>query len=73
MFGRKNKDPIGDTNIKSHIAAYSLSLLHELTDGKIDLGSIWDKQQIDEKLLRELKGLIYVYDFFYFTKCFIDK
>ena len=65
LFGRKNQDPIGDTNIKSHTVAYSLSLLHELTDGKIDLGSIWVKQQIDEELQLELKkGLIYVYDFF---------
>ena len=65
LFGRKNQNPIGDTNIKSHTVAYSLSLLHELTDGKIDLGSIWVKQQIDEELQLELKkGLIYVYDFF---------
>ena len=65
LFGRKNQDPIGDTNIKSHTVAYSLSLLHELTDGKIDLGSIWVKQQIDEELQLELKkGLIYVYHFF---------
>ena len=65
LFGRKNQDPIGDTNIKSHTVAYSLSLLHELTDGKIDLGSIWVKQYIDEELQIELKkGLIYVYDFF---------
>lgn len=67
LFGKKNQnqDPIGDTNIKSHTVAYSLSLLHELTDGKIDLGSIWGKQKIEEELQRELKkGLIYVYDFF---------
>lgn len=65
LFGRKNQDPIGDTNIKSHTVAYSLSLLHELTDGKIDLGSIWNKQVIDNQLKIELKkGLIYVYGFF---------
>ena len=65
LFGRKNQNPIGDTNIKSHTVAYTLSLLHELTDGKIDLGSIWSKQFIDEILERELKkGLIYVYKFF---------
>jgi hypothetical protein len=65
LFGRKNQDPIGDTNIKSHTVAYTLSLLHELTDGRIDLGSIWSKQFIDEELERELKkGLIYVYQFF---------
>lgn len=65
LFGRKNQDPIGDTNIKSHTVAYTLSLLHELTDGKINLGSIWGKQDIDEELQIELKkGLIYVYQFF---------
>jgi hypothetical protein len=65
LFGRKNQDPIGDTNIKSHTAAYTLSLLYELTDGKIDLGSIWNKQFIDEELEIELKkGLIHIYKFF---------
>ena len=65
LFGRKNQDPIGDTNIKSHTVAYTLSLFHELTDGKIDLGSIWNKQFINEELERELKkGLIYIYQFF---------
>ena len=65
LFGRKNQDPIGDTNIKSHTVAYTLSLLHELTEGKIDLGLIWKKQQVDEEFERELKkGLICVYEFF---------
>jgi len=65
LFGRKNQDPIGDTNIKSHTVAYALSLLHELTSGKIDLGTIWNKQLIDSQLEVELKkGLIYVYQFF---------
>lgn len=65
LFGRKNQNPIGDTNIKSHTVAYTLSLLHELTDGKIDLASIWNKQIIGEELETELKkGLIYVYQFF---------
>ena len=60
-----NLDPIGDTNIKSHTVAYDLSLLHELTDGKIDLGSIWSKQMVDNELELELKkGLIYIYKFF---------
>ncbi len=65
LFGRKNQNPIGDTNIKSHTVAYTLSLLHELTDGKIDLGAIWSKQQVEEELQNELKkGLVYVYKFF---------
>jgi hypothetical protein len=65
LFGRKNQDPVGDTNIKSQTVAYTLSLLHELTNGKIDLGKVWNKQTIDEALEVELKkGLIYVYKFF---------
>jgi hypothetical protein len=65
LFGRKNQDPIGDTNIKSHTVAYTLSLLHHVTDGKINLGKIWNKQVIDEVLEIELKkGLIYIYQFF---------
>ena len=65
LFGRKNQNPIGDTNIKSHTVAYTLSLLHHVTDGKIDLGKIWNKQVIDEVLETELKkGLIYIYHFF---------
>lgn len=65
LFGRKNQNPIGDTNIKSHTVAYTLSLFHQLTEGKIDLGKIWNKQVIDESLEIELKkGLIYIYHFF---------
>jgi hypothetical protein len=65
LFGRKNQNPIGDTNIKSHTVAYTLSLLHQVTDGKIDLGKIWNKQSVDEVLEIELKnGLISIYKFF---------
>ena len=65
LFGRKNQNPIGDTNIKSHTVAYTLSLLHHVTDGKINLGKIWNKQVIDEVLETELKkGLIFIYHFF---------
>lgn len=65
LFGRKNQDPIGDTNIKSHTVGYTLSLLHEYTDGEINLELIWKKQTIEEEFENEIKkGLIYVYDFF---------
>jgi hypothetical protein len=65
LFGRKNQNPIGDTNIKSHTVAYALSLFHHLTDGRVNLESIWEKQCIGEDLQIELKkGLIYIYDFF---------
>ncbi len=64
LFGRKNQNPIGDTNIKSHTVAYSLSYVHFLTENKLNLDLIWDKQLIDENLKSEIKRvLIYVYQF----------
>jgi hypothetical protein len=64
LFGRKNQDPIGDTNIKSHTVGYCLSYFHYLTNNKLDLGRIWRTQIVDEKLQIELKRLlIRVYHF----------
>ena len=64
LFGRKNQDPIGDTNIKSYTVAYTLSYIHFLTDNKIKLEDIWKKQVIPEDFRVELKkGLKYVYNF----------
>ncbi|NPD85365.1 AIPR family protein [Lentimicrobium sp. L6] len=65
LFGRKNSDPIGDTNIKSHTVAYTLSYFHHITDNKLNLGSIWDNQNVATELQVELKKLlIFVYHFF---------
>jgi hypothetical protein len=64
LFGRKNKAPIGDTNIKSYTVAYTLSYFHFLTNNRLNLDNIWDKQMIGEDLQTELKkGLKFVYDF----------
>lgn len=64
LFGRKNQDPIGDTNIKSQTVAYTLSYLHHLTGNRLNLAIIWDNQTIPEDLQIELKkGLKYVYNF----------
>lgn len=64
LFGRKNQDPIGDTNIKSFTVAYALAYLHHITKNRIDLGAIWEKQGVDVKLEKEIrKGLIFVYKF----------
>lgn len=64
LFGRKNQDAIGDTNIKSQTVAYTLSYLHYLTENRLNLEMIWETQAIPEDLLIELKkGLRYVYDF----------
>lgn len=64
LFGRKNQDPIGDTNIKSHTVAYSLSYFHYLTNNKLDFESIWKYQITPDELLIELKKmLIFIYNF----------
>lgn len=66
LFGRKGEDAIGDTNVRSQTVAYGLSLLHKVTEGKLNLGQIWKKQTVDEDLKKEIKkGLEYVYAFFY--------
>ncbi|MDY0104608.1 MAG: AIPR family protein [Lentimicrobium sp.] len=65
LFGRKNQDPIGDTNIKSHTVAYALSYFHFITNNKLNLGDIWNNQRIEDDLQVELKKLlVFVYNFF---------
>lgn len=65
LFGRKNSNPIGDTNIRSYCVAYALSFLHHCTQGRIDLSEIWKSQSVPEPLSAEIrKGLVHVYDFF---------
>ncbi len=64
LFGRKNHEPIGDTNIKSQTVAYTLSYLHFLTGNRLNLEQIWSTQAVPEELQIELKkGLKFVYDF----------
>jgi hypothetical protein len=64
LFGRKNQDPIGDTNIRSQTVAYTLAYFHFLTGNRLNLDMIWDTQVIPEDLQIELKkGLNYVYNF----------
>ncbi|WP_430809570.1 MULTISPECIES: AIPR family protein [unclassified Carboxylicivirga] len=65
LFGRKNQNPIGDTNIKAHTVAYTLSYFHYITKNKLNLGKIWNDQIIEEDLQREVKKLlVFVYNFF---------
>jgi hypothetical protein len=64
LFGRKNHDPIGDTNIKSQTVAYTLSYFHYLTRNRLNLDQIWTTQAVPEELQVELKkGLKFVYDY----------
>jgi hypothetical protein len=62
LFGRKNIDAIGDTNLKSFSVAYTVSFLHYLTKNRIDLWKIYEEQITDEILNRHIKRLlIFVY------------
>lgn len=62
LFGRKNVDAIGDTNLKSFSVAYTVSYLHYLTKNRIDLWKIYEEQKTDEILNGCIKKLlIFVY------------
>ena len=58
LFGRKNVDAIGDTNLKSFTVAYTLSYFHFKTENRIDLWKIYDNQKISNDLENELKNLL---------------
>lgn len=58
LFGRKNVDAIGDTNLKSFTVAYTLSYFHYLTNNRLDLWKIYEDQKIDDVLSRYFKKLI---------------
>jgi hypothetical protein len=63
LFGRKNVDAIGDTNLKAFTVAYTVSYLHYLTNNRIDLWKIYDEQKANDTLLSQLKKLlVFVYD-----------
>jgi hypothetical protein len=64
LFGRKNIDAIGDTNLKSFTIAYSLSYFFFKIKNRLDLWKIYDEQTISEEISKLLKDiLILVYDF----------
>lgn len=63
LFGRKNIDAIGDTNLKSFTVAYALSYFHFLTHNRLDLWQIYEQQKIDDILSNQLKEILrFVYD-----------
>ena len=65
LFGRKNVNAIGDTNIKSHTIGYALAYFHYKTNNRLNLGNIWRTQRIEDELLIELKKLVvFTYNFF---------
>ena len=63
LFGRKNVDAIGDTNLKSFTVAYTVSYFHYLTDNRLDLWKIYEDQKMDDSLMNHFKKLlVFVYD-----------
>lgn len=63
LFGRKNIDAIGDTNLKSFTVAYTSSWFHYLTNNRLDLWKIYEEQKIDPVISVEIKKLlIFVYN-----------
>lgn len=63
LFGRKNVDAIGDTNLKSFTVAYTVSYFHYLTENRLDLWKIYEDQKIDDNLMNHFKKLlVFVYD-----------
>lgn len=74
LFGRKNMNAVGDTNIKSHTVAYALSYFHHLTNNKLNLGLIWNNQIIEEDLQGEMKEVTYICLWLlYKPGCCVDK
>jgi hypothetical protein len=63
LFGRKNIDAIGDTNLKSFTVAYTLSYFYYLTENRIDLWKVYEEQRVDTRIVNELQKLIvFVYN-----------
>lgn len=63
LFGRKNVDAIGDTNLKSFSVAYTVSYYHFLTNNRTDLWKIYTEQRLKDsfvEMFREL--LVFVYN-----------
>ena len=62
LFGRKNINAIGDTNLKSFTVAYTVSYFNFLTKNRLDLWKIYEEQKTDDVLNSHLKNiLVFVY------------
>jgi AIPR protein len=59
LFGRKNVDAIGDTNLKSFTVAYTVSYFHHLTNCRLDLWKIYEEQKTDDVLNGYFKSVMH--------------
>ena len=63
LFGRKNVNAIGDTNLKSYSVAYTIAYYHYLTENRTDLWKIYSEQKLDDTFIDLLKILlVFVYN-----------
>ena len=63
LFGRKNVDAIGDTNLKSFSVAYTIGYFHHLTNNCFDLWKVYTEQIIADDIKADLqKLLVFVYE-----------
>ncbi|OBQ57040.1 AIPR family protein [Tamlana sp. s12] len=63
LFGRKNVNAIGDTNLKSYSVAYTISYFHYLTKNRTDLWKIYAEQRLNDSIINLLKELlVFVYN-----------
>lgn len=62
LFGRKNVDAIGDTNLKAYSVGYTISYFHFLTNNRFDLWNLFIEQEINDELRNIFKDLlVFVY------------
>jgi hypothetical protein len=62
LFGRKNINAIGDTNLRAFTVSYTVAYFHYLTKNRLDLWKIYEEQTIDNLLSDHLENLlIFVY------------
>jgi len=59
LFGRKNIDAIGDTNLKSYSIAYTVAYFNYLTKNRLDLWKIYTEQIFDDSLIEVFKNLLF--------------
>jgi hypothetical protein len=63
LFGRKNVDAIGDTNLKSFTVSYAVSYFHFLTTNHFDLWKVYEQQKLDPRVILLFSDLLlYVYN-----------
>lgn len=63
LFGRKNVNAIGDTNLKSFTVAYTIAYYHFLTNNRTDLWKIYNEQTLNDSFVEMLRRLlVFVYN-----------